>query len=145
MAGMSAARAERGGCAQGWNNISMSLIARRASAFRFFLSGAMNGRRWFQYGVVGLAVGLAGCSTYTPVPLPERANLVSNLNQLNLAIPSKDKVDPAKPLTPDQVGLVAVLNDPELASQRAKIEQAHADELDASILPNPSVTLATPS
>ncbi|HEV2163160.1 MAG TPA: TolC family protein [Stellaceae bacterium] len=105
----------------------------------------MTGRRWFQYGVVGLAVGLAaglaGCSTYTPVPLPERANLVSNLNQLNLAIPSQAKVDPTKPLTPDQVGLVAVLNDPELASQRAKIEQAHADELDASILPNPSVTL----
>src|SRR5690348_11325427 len=101
----------------------------------------MNGRRWMQYGVVGLAVGLAGCSTYTPVPLPERANLVSNLSQLNLAIPSQAKVDPAKPVTPDQVGLIAVLNDPELASQRAKIESAHADVLDASILPNPSVTL----
>ncbi|HKR20636.1 MAG TPA: TolC family protein [Stellaceae bacterium] len=101
----------------------------------------MNGRRWMQYGVVGLAVGLAGCSTYTPVPLPERANLVSNLNQLNLAIPSQAKVDPAKPITPDQVGLIAVLNDPELASQRAKIEAAHADVLTESILPNPSVSL----
>lgn len=30
MAGMSAAHAEQGGCAQCWNNISMSLIACRA-------------------------------------------------------------------------------------------------------------------
>src|SRR5487761_216605 len=112
-----------------------------ASAFLFFRSDAMNGRRWMHYGALGLAVGLAGCSTYTPVPLPERANLVSNLTQLNLAIPSQAKVDPAKPVTPDQVGLIAVLNDPDLASQRAKIEVAHADVLDASILPNPSVGL----
>jgi outer membrane protein TolC len=101
----------------------------------------MIGRRWWRYGVVGVAVGLAGCSTYTPEPLPERANLVSNLSQLNLAIPSQAKVDPAKAITPDQVGLIAVLNDPDLASQRAKIEAAHADVLDASILPNPSVSL----
>src|SRR5487761_354797 len=112
-----------------------------ASAFLFFRSDAMNGRRWMHYGALGLAVGLAGCSTYTPVPLPERANLVSNLTQLNLAIPSQAKVDPAKPVTPDQVGLIAVLNDPDLASQCAKIEVAHADVLDASILPNPSVGL----
>lgn len=102
----------------------------------------MNGRRWMQYGVVGLAVGLAGCSTYTPMPLPERANLVSNLSQLNLAIPSQSKVDPAKPVTPDQVGLLAVLNDPELASQRAKIDAANADVLTEKILPNPSVSLS---
>lgn len=101
----------------------------------------MIGRRWWRYGVVGVAVGLAGCSTYTPMPLPERANLVSNLAQLNLAIPSQNKVDAAKPVTPDQVGLLAVLNDPDLASQRAKIDAAHADVLDASILPNPSVSL----
>ncbi|MGH6976953.1 MAG: TolC family protein, partial [Stellaceae bacterium] len=102
----------------------------------------MNGRRWMQYGVVGLAAALVGCSTYTPMPLPERANLVSNLSQLNLAIPSQDKVDPAKPVTPDQVGLIAVLNNPDLASQRAKIDAANADVLTEKILPNPSVSLS---
>ncbi|MGH7013592.1 MAG: TolC family protein [Stellaceae bacterium] len=101
----------------------------------------MSGRRWLRLGVVGLAVGLAGCATYKPLPLPEHASLVSNLTQLNLAIPAQSKVDPAKPIAPDQVGLLAVLNDPDLASQRAKIESAHADVLTEEILPNPSVSL----
>lgn len=105
----------------------------------------MIARHWFGVGAIGCAIALAGCSTYSPVPLPERANLVSNLSQLNLAVPSQTKVDPAKPVTPDQVGLLAVLNDPDLASQRAKIDAAHADVLDASILPNPSVSLGLAS
>lgn len=39
MAGISAARAQRGGCAECWNDISMSLIARSA-CLRFDYFGA---------------------------------------------------------------------------------------------------------
>ncbi|MDE2228786.1 MAG: TolC family protein [Alphaproteobacteria bacterium] len=103
--------------------------------------------RWLRWGAAGLVFGLAGCSTYHPLPLPERPNLAPSIARLNLAVPSdKDATDPvkldvAKPLTPDQVGMLAVLNDPDLASQRGKIAAAKADVLAAKILPNPSVGL----
>ncbi len=107
----------------------------------------MTVRECFRCGAVGLALTLAACSTYEPLPLPQRPNLASSLAQLNLSLPPQgndkaaDPIDAAKPLTPDQVGILAVLNDPELRSQRAKIAAAHADVLEAKILPNPSVGL----
>lgn len=97
-------------------------------------------------GTVAIALGVAGCSTYKPLPLPERPNLVPGLAQLNLAVPSQDPDKPAtldisKPLTPDQVGLLAAVNNPDVAVARAKIAAAKADLLQAKILPNPSVSL----
>ena len=97
-------------------------------------------------GVVAVAFGVAGCSTYKPLPLPERPNLVPGLAQLNLAVPSQDpdksaSLDISKPLTPDQLGLLAVVNNPDVAVARAKIAAARADLLEAKILPNPSVGL----
>ena len=107
----------------------------------------MTARFWLRVGTIGVAVGLAACSTYEPLPLSQRANLASSLAQLKLTPPpTKEGADPAKldvakPLTPDQVAMLAVLNDPELASQRGKIAAAKADVLAARILPNPSVGL----
>jgi len=103
--------------------------------------------RWLRWGAVGLVFGLAGCASYHPLPLPERPNLAPGLAQLNLAPPPQKvgadpaKLDISKPLAPDQVAVLAVLNDPELASQRGKIDAAKADVLTAKILPNPSVGL----
>jgi outer membrane protein, heavy metal efflux system len=107
----------------------------------------MMGRRWLRWGAIGLVFGLAGCASYQPLPLPQQPNLASGLAQLKLTPPPQKagadaaKVDISKPLAPDQVAVLAVLNDPELASQRGKIDAAKADALTAKILPNPSVGL----
>ena len=148
MAVSSAARARTGGCdrvVQSKNTVAdgdgeVHARGRRPDA-------AVMVRRWLRFGAVGLVFGLAGCATYHPLPLPQQPNLASTLSQLKLTLPSqKDGADPAKldiakPLTPDQVAMLAVLNDPELASQRGKIDVAKADVLAAKILPNPSVGL----
>ena len=93
-----------------------------------------------------LAFALAGCAGYNPLELSQKGNLVSGLGQLDLTLPLESqtapvKLDPTKPLTPQQVGLLAVFNDPELADQRGKLEAAQADLLAAKILPNPSISL----
>ncbi|HUC61654.1 MAG TPA: TolC family protein [Alphaproteobacteria bacterium] len=93
-----------------------------------------------------LALLLAGCSSYHALPLPERPNLTSSLAGLNLQLPptapgaAPVTLDPSRPLTPDQVGLLAIANDPDLVAERAKIGVAKADWLSATILPNPSVS-----
>jgi outer membrane protein TolC len=97
--------------------------------------------------VVGAVLVLAGCSSYHELPLSQRGNLVSSLNQLDLTLPAAESgktpvmLDATKPLTPQQVALLAVVNDPDLADQRGKIDSAKADLLEAQILPNPSVSL----
>lgn len=107
----------------------------------------MTARHWFRLCAVGAAFGLAGCASYQPLPLPQQSNLAGSLAQLKLDLPpQKEGADPAKldinkPLKPDQVAVLAVLNDPELAAQRGKIDAAKADVLAAKILPNPSVSL----
>lgn len=107
----------------------------------------MRSRAFSSVAVIGLAVGLASCSTYEPLELAHQSNLAPSLAQLNLKVPSTEPgkppvtLDPAKPLTPNQVGLVAVLNSPDLADARAKIESSHADLQAARILPNPSIGL----
>jgi outer membrane protein TolC len=94
-----------------------------------------------------LALVLAGCASYEPLELSHKGNLAPSLAQLDLTLPPEApgkapvKLDPTKPLTPQQVALLAVVNDPELADQRGKLEAAAADVLSAQILPNPSVGL----
>ncbi|MDE2165963.1 MAG: TolC family protein [Alphaproteobacteria bacterium] len=108
---------------------------------------AMIARHWFRFGVFGAALGLAGCATYHEMPLPQQSNLAPSLAALKLNLPPQKaggdppKVDVTKPLKPDEVAKLAVLNDPDLADQRGKIESAQADVLAAKILPNPSVSL----
>jgi outer membrane protein TolC len=77
--------------------------------------------------------------------LPEHPNLASGLAQLDLTLPAATagemptKVDPDHALTPDQIALLTIVNDPDLASEREKVGIAKADLLSSSILPNPSV------
>lgn len=88
---------------------------------------------------------LGGCTTYHPLPLASRPDLLSGLAHLDLTLPPRQgdnrptKLNPAKPLTPSQLGMVAVLNDPALAEIKGKIAAADAGLLAASLLPNPSV------
>lgn len=95
---------------------------------------------------VALALGLAGCASYQPLPLSHQGKLAPNLAGLQLTLPPDEAGKPpvtlnaTQPLTPQQVGLLAVRNNPDLADQRAKLDSAEADLLSARLLPNPSVT-----
>lgn len=100
----------------------------------------------FCVGTVVLTLGLAGCATYHPLALSSRPNLARSLAQLDLELPAKNgglpkRLNPTKPLTPDQVGLVAVLNNPRLAALNGRLAVANANLLAAHLLPNPSVAL----
>ena len=93
-----------------------------------------------------LALVLAGCATYSAMPLSERPNLASNIADLDRTIPASAGV-PAQtiavnqPLSIDQIGMLAILNDPDLASERGQLDNARASLLSATILPNPQVSL----
>ncbi len=91
---------------------------------------------------------LSGCASYHPAPLPDRPDLAASLAGLDLTIPdapakgASHTVDIAKPLSIDQVGLLAILNDPELKSEQGTIGMAEAGLLQATLLPDPSANLS---
>lgn len=97
---------------------------------------------------IGLVLSLAGCATYHALPPPDHANLKAGLAQLNLAVPSDKstgtakKIDPGKPLAPSEVGMIAVLNNPDLAAEPGQLDAARADLLSETLLPNPSAGIA---
>lgn len=97
---------------------------------------------------LGAVLLLSACAHDTGAPLPTRPDLASALAQLDLALPKASPRDPppaidiAKPLTIDQIGLVAILNDPDLKSERGQIDVAQAKLLQATLLPNPAANFA---
>jgi outer membrane protein, heavy metal efflux system len=91
---------------------------------------------------------LSACAHDAGLPLPEGPDLAAGLSGLDLTLPKASAddppptIDPAKPLTIDQIGLVAVLNDPDLKSERGQSDLARAKVLQASLVPNPAASLA---
>lgn len=91
---------------------------------------------------------LAACASYHPAPLPQRASLAPTLASLDVDVPavtSHDaarRIDIASPLSIDEIGLLAILNDPELKSERGEIDTARAGLVQATILPNPSASFS---
>ncbi len=97
--------------------------------------------------VAGLSAGIAGCTGYHAMPLSAAPRLAPNLAALDLALPgdgakpAHSESDPTRPLAIDEIGILAILNDPELKAERGTLGQAQAELLQASLLPNPSVGL----
>jgi outer membrane protein TolC len=91
---------------------------------------------------------LAACASYYPAPLPQRASLAPTLASLDVDVPAVTSHDPARridiasPLSIDEIGLLAILNDPELKSERGEIDTARAGLVQATILPNPSASFS---
>lgn len=87
---------------------------------------------------------LSGCALYHQMPLPKHPDLVGRLSALRTEIPATRPGEPArriatdKPLDIDDIGLLAVLNDPDLRAERGTFDVARAGLLQASLLPNPS-------
>ncbi|QUD88795.1 TolC family protein [Phenylobacterium montanum] len=94
---------------------------------------------------------LASCATYQPAPLKDEAE--ADLRQPDLSsvaaevashppAPLKPVViDLSQPLTPEALGLIAVVTNPDLKAARAKAKVADAQVFDAGLLPDPSITL----
>ena len=86
---------------------------------------------------------LGGCASYHPLPLPRRPNLKASLADLDLRLPQEDgrTLDAKRPLTLDQIGLIAILNNPGLKSEPGEIGVARGRLLQATLLPNPTASL----
>ncbi len=90
---------------------------------------------------------LAGCATYQPLPLSQRAVLVDSVAQIRHTLPAAmpgaapTVLDVAQPLSPESVGLLAILNAPDLRSERGEYDLAQASVVQSALLPNPSVSL----
>ena len=95
-----------------------------------------------------LCVGATGCATYHPLALPVRPDLASGLADLDRDVPARAgtgatrKLDVSGALDLDTIGLLAILNDPELRSERGDLGVAQAALTQASALPNPVATFA---
>jgi outer membrane protein, heavy metal efflux system len=94
---------------------------------------------------IGGSLALVGCATYLPLPLPAGPDLAHTPAQLNTTLPVSRstlsrKVDFARPVSIDRIGLLAVLNDPDLKSERGELGIGRAGVLQATLLPNPSGT-----
>jgi cobalt-zinc-cadmium efflux system outer membrane protein len=101
--------------------------------------------------VVMLSLILAGCVSHRPKPLDD-----TNITQA-LASPNKDelvregamldhprlpplRLDFSKPLTDRELGVIAVLANPELKALRIREQVAKAQVFDAGLLPDPELT-----
>ena len=98
-------------------------------------------------GAMWLLVALTGCATYQQLPLARQAVLASSITDLDTQLPAltpaaqPHRIDISQPLSIDDIGLLAVLNDPELRSEWGEMGSAQAGLVQASLLPNPSATL----
>lgn len=93
---------------------------------------------------MALCVLNTSCAAYRALPLAEKPNLVGSLVQLRhkLPGPESEDINIDRPLDSNSIGLLAMLNDPELLSEWGQIDVAQAQLVQASLLPNPSATLA---
>ncbi len=97
---------------------------------------------------LGCAALVGGCALYHPLPLPRKPDLVGQLSALRTELPamrsgqSPRRIAIDRPLEIDDVGWLAVLNDPQLRSERGQMDLAQANLLQTSLLPNPSANLS---
>lgn len=98
-------------------------------------------------GMLACALLLGGCASYQALPLAAHANLTSSTAALRRTMPSAGAggslrtIAVDKPISVDDIGILAILNDPELRSERGEFALAQADLTQSKLLPNPSVSL----
>ncbi|MGC8508940.1 MAG: TolC family protein, partial [Thiomonas sp.] len=92
---------------------------------------------------------LGGCASYHPDPLPTAPHLAASVQGLQvarsqIALPALAHYDfdPNKPLDATGLAILAVLNNPQLKAERAKVGVARAQAFDAGLLPDPQLSLS---
>lgn len=106
-------------------------------------SREMNTNLW----AIGLiTLGLAGCASYSPKPLPERVNLSQSAAGIVIdpaSLPfhrlSSHVFNPADGLDMDEVAMLAVANNPQLKQARDDQGIARAQSFAAGLLPDPQL------
>jgi outer membrane protein TolC len=97
------------------------------------------------FGALAGAAAITGCASYHALPLPTEARLAGNLTGLRHTWPDPQgdaaDIDVSRPLNVDQIGFLAILNSPQLISERGEQETAQATLEQSTLLPNPSVSL----
>lgn len=99
-------------------------------------------------GALAGALVIGGCASYHPLPLAEQALLADRINDIRHTLPGpapgmdSPTIDVQKPLSVDQIGLLAILNAPQLLTERGEFDLAQARLIQSSLLPNPSVSLS---
>ena len=96
--------------------------------------------------VVTFAV-LSGCAAYRPRPLGDQSPLAKGLDSLRVRAaglrhgPAESRrIDVSDGLDLTEVGILAVLNNPELKVQRARLQVAGAQAFSAGLLPDPQIS-----
>lgn len=84
-----------------------------------------------------LAALLAGCATYTELPLPEKPTLAANVASLR-----HEGLRLGPRLSIETIGTLAVENAPDLIASRAQAGVSRAQLLQASLPPNPVLSAA---
>jgi outer membrane protein, heavy metal efflux system len=130
-------------------SLSTAIIGCCCDAIRFMRAFGSRGRIAMSGLIVaGALTTLTGCATYHALPLPATPNLAADVSALDTTVPQQQsghavtRIDTALPLTIDQIGLLAILNDPDLKSEAGTIDAAQAGIVQATIIPNPVTTVS---
>jgi outer membrane protein TolC len=105
-------------------------------------------RSWLRTTIcLAAAAALCGCAAYAPAPLdgsadavlapPDLAVLSDQAAKLNHPRLAPMAIDLTRPLTPAELGLIAVVSNPDLKAARLKAKVADAQAFDAGLLPDP--------
>jgi outer membrane protein, heavy metal efflux system len=94
----------------------------------------------------GMVVILVGCASYQSHPLSERPGLASDpvplLTETMKHLPKgvqRHRFDPSNGLDLTEIGTLAVVNNPDLRAQRAKLGIADAQVFSAQLVPDPQI------
>ena len=97
--------------------------------------------------IVGLLMLLTACTTYQPRSLEDSSPLAANITELQVKVselrePSASSyaIDPSDGLDLTEVGMLAVINNPDLRRQRAQWQVAGAQAFAAGLLPDPQLS-----
>lgn len=110
------------------------MIRRRGGALPAALLGAL------------LGVCASACASYHPPRIPDAPDLRASVAQLDAHLPplagaAARPIDLSRPLSPGEIGMLAVLNSPDLRALRGGRALAQAQLLQGSLLPNPSASV----
>lgn len=90
--------------------------------------------------------GLGGCTSFHPLPLPQKAALTPSIEDLSAAVPTSaahaHPLDLRDGLDLVEIGTLAVLNNPDLRMERARRAVADAQAFAAGLLPDPQLNLS---
>jgi len=100
--------------------------------------------------VATILASLSACTNYQARPLPEQSPLAMDLDTLTVAAGTLDPglrsdhdaahgFDPADGLDLAEIGMLAVINNPDLKARRTRLAVAEAQAFSAGLLPDPQI------